>query len=199
VAGALTLSGSALAEDAAVATIGKSAPDFTLVDATGNKHTLSDLSGKYVVLEWVNFDCPFVRKHYDSENMPRLQSALGEKEVVWLSICSSAPGTQGYFEGEALTERLKKEQSNAAAYLIDADGSVGRAYDAKVTPHMYVIDPDGILRYAGAIDDRPSTKVADVEGATNYVVKALDALTADEEVETSYTKAYGCSIKYAKP
>ena len=181
-----------------VATVGQKAPDFTLADAGGKQHKLSEYRGKYVVLEWVNFDCPFVHKHYSSGNMQKLQAAAAESEIVWLSICSSAPGLQGYFEGDALTARIKQEGSKAAAYLIDADGAVGRIYEAKTTPHMYVIGPDGVLRYAGAIDDRPSTKTADVEGATNYVTSALEASLSGKPVETGWTKSYGCSVKYAK-
>jgi len=180
------------------ATIGEKAPDFALVDANGETHYLSDYADKYVVLEWVNFDCPFVKKHYGSKNMQTLQAAYQEKEVVWLSICSSAPGKQGYFNGDDLAKRIVAEGCNASAYLIDADGTVGRMYEAKTTPHMYVIDPEGTLVYAGAIDDHPSTKIADIEGATNYVQLALDASMAGEEVETDWTKSYGCSVKYSK-
>jgi hypothetical protein len=127
-----------------------------------------------------------------------MQASYLKKEVVWLSICSSAPGKQGYFEGDDLAERMEKEGFSASAYLIDADGKVGQMYEAKTTPHMYVIDPEGMLVYAGAIDDRPSTKPSDIEGATNYVQLALDASMAGEKVETDWTKSYGCSVKYAK-
>jgi len=179
-----------------MAEIDAPAPDFTLTDTNGKQHSLSDFKGKYVVLEWIKFDCPFVKKHYSSGNMPALQANYQEKEVVWLSICSSAPGKQGHFAGEALTSRMTAEDWQATAYLNDDDGTVGKMYDAKTTPHMYVIDPEGVLRYNGAIDDTPSTKVADIEGATCYVSSALDALMADQPVETKITKAYGCSVKY---
>jgi peroxiredoxin len=179
-----------------VAEVGKIAPDFTLADSKGKKHSLSDFEGKYVILEWVNYDCPFVKKHYNSKNMQSLQDMAAEKEVVWLSICSSAAGKQGYFEGDELNERIEKEGSKATAYLVDEDGQVGMTYEAKTTPHMYVIDPEGVLIYAGAIDDRPSTKVADVEGANNYVVSALTASMAGEDLDTDWTKSYGCSVKY---
>jgi peroxiredoxin len=183
---------------AEVAVVGEPAPDFTCLDATGEERTLSDYRKHYVVLEWVNFGCPFVRKHYSTGNMQALQSNYTQKDVVWLSICSSAPGRQGYMEGEKLTSRLEEEGSQATAYLVDADGTVGRRYDAKTTPHMFVIDPNGKLIYAGAIDDRPSTKPEDVEGAKNYIGLALEAALADQEVSTSATKSYGCSVKYAR-
>lgn len=179
-----------------VATVGEMAPDFTLVDTAGKKHSLAEFKGKTVVLEWVNFDCPFVKKHYGSGNMPMLQSKYMEKGVVWLTICSSAPGKQGHFEGEALISRMKAEKHSGSAYLIDADGKVGKMYEAATTPHMYVIDGKGVLRYAGAIDDKPSTDAKDIQGARNYVVNALDAVMAGKEVTDTWTKAYGCSVKY---
>ena len=182
----------------AVAKVGEKAPGFTLTDSEGEKHSLSDFEGKYVVLEWVNYDCPFVKKHYNSKNMQSLQNMAAEKEVVWLSICSSAPGKQGYFKGEDLNKRIEVEASKATAYLIDEDGHVGMTYEAKTTPHMYVVDPEGVLIYAGAIDDRPSTKVDDVKGANNYVIQALTASMAGEELATDWTKSYGCSVKYSK-
>jgi peroxiredoxin len=183
--------------DAQFATVGDKAPAFTLTSAAGKKHSLSDFAGKFVVLEWVNFGCPFVKKHYNSENMQNLQTAYTEKGVIWLSICSSGPGKQGYFDGDELTAELESKKAHATAYLIDADGKVGRMYEAKTTPHMFVIDPKGVLIYAGAIDDRPSTQVEDVEGATNYVQQALDAAMAGKKVEVTATKSYGCSVKYA--
>lgn len=182
----------------AVAKVGEKAPDFTLADSKGKEHSLSDFEGKYVVLEWVNYDCPFVKKHYNSSNMQSLQNMAAEKEVVWLSICSSAPGKQGHFAGDDLNKRIDVEGSKATAYLIDEDGHVGMTYEAKTTPHMYVVDPEGVLIYAGAIDDRPSTKVEDVKGANNYVIQALTASMAGEELATDWTKSYGCSVKYSK-
>jgi len=179
-----------------VATVGEVAPGFTLMDTEGAKHALKDYAGHYVVLEWVNFGCPFVKKHYDSENMQALQTAFTGKEVVWLSICSSAPGKQGYFEGDELKKEVKAHGSKATAYLADADGTVGKMYGAKTTPSMYVIDPKGVLIYAGAIDDKPSTDKSDIKGANNYVRAALDAAMAGKQVETTVTKSYGCSVKY---
>ncbi len=178
------------------ATVGEKAPIFTLTSAAGNGHSLSDFKGKYVVLEWINFDCPFVKKHYNSGNMPEMQKKYQDKDVVWLSICSSAPGKQGYFDGDALKKRLESEGHSATAYLIDSEGTVGKMYEAKATPHMYVIDPEGVLIYAGAIDDKPSTNVNDIPESTNYVKNALEASMAGEPVETKYTQAYGCSVKY---
>lgn len=179
-----------------LATVGKPAPGFTLVDAAGKKQALADYKGKWVVLEWVNFDCPFVRKHYDSKNMQTLQGKYAGQEVVWLSICSSAPGKQGYFEGDALKKRIQDEGIKSTAYLIDATGEVGRLYEAKTTPQMFVINPEGVLLYGGAIDDRPSAKPEDVQGATNYVVDALTLGMSGKPVATSWTKSYGCSVKY---
>ena len=186
----------ASAKTATVATVGEAAPDFTLTDTKGTAHSLSDFKGKYVVLEWVNFDCPFVKNHYVTGNMPTLQANYTEKDVVWLSICSSAPGKQGHFASDALTSRMAAENWAGTAYLTDADGTVGKMYDAQTTPHMYIIDPEGVLRYAGAIDDTPSTKAEDLKTASNYVSASLDNLMAGKPVETKVTKAYGCSVKY---
>ncbi len=176
--------------------VGKAAPLFTLKDSEGKEHSLADFKGKFVVLEWVNYDCPFVRKHYRSGNMQKLQKTYTEKEVAWLSICSSAPGKQGYFEQPELKERITQGKAVPTAYLIDASGDVGHKYDAKTTPHMFIIDPNGILIYAGGIDDTPSTDVADITTATNYVQTTLDAAMADKEVRVQSSKPYGCSVKY---
>ncbi|MDH3197651.1 MAG: thioredoxin family protein [Candidatus Krumholzibacteria bacterium] len=173
------------------------APDFTLADVEGKTHKLSDYRGKFVALEWHNADCPFVRKHYDSGNMQKLQSQWGKKGVVWLTICSSGPGKQGYYELGDVKKQVKMSKSAASAYLRDTDGKVGRLYSAKTTPHIFVINPDGILIYAGAIDDKPSTKQADIEGATNYVQACLAAATSGKAVATKATTPYGCSVKYA--
>jgi glutathione peroxidase-family protein len=180
-----------------MAAIGKMAPDFKLMDAAGKAHTLSDYRGKFVVLEWVNFGCPFVKKHYNSGNMQMLQSTYAEKDVVWLSICSSAPGKQGYYDGKGLMSAIEDHEVKSSAYLIDADGEVGRMYQAKTTPNMYIINPKGVLIYSGAIDDKPSVKIEDVKGATNYVTAALDQAMAGKEVKVKTTQPYGCSVKYA--
>jgi peroxiredoxin len=180
------------------ASVGESAPDFTLMDASGKKHTLSDYKGKFVVLEWVNFGCPFVKKHYHSGNMQKLQSSYAAQGVVWFSICSSAPGSQGYFAGEELVAAIGDHESKATAYLIDESGEVGNLYQAKTTPNMYVINPEGMLVYAGAIDDTPSVDQADIAKSVNYVTEALTASMAGKEVPVTATQPYGCSVKYAK-
>ncbi len=172
------------------------APDFTLEDSNGDKHTLSDYLGKYIVLEWVNYDCPFVRKHYDSANMQNLQKKYTEEGVVWLSVCSSAPGKQGYFKPEKINALIKEKDARPSAYLIDLTGRVGKMYGAKTTPHMYIIDPLGLLVYAGGIDDTPTTKIADIKTADNYLVKSFDALFADKKIKDKSTTPYGCSVKY---
>lgn len=180
------------------ARVGEKAPDFTLMDAHGKKHSLSEYAGKFVVLEWVNFGCPFVKKHYNSGNMQQLQEAYTEKGVVWLSICSSAPGNQGYFAGEELVAEISGHKSHATAYLIDESGEVGHAYEAKTTPNMYVVDPEGVLVYAGAIDDTPSVNPDDIPKSMNYVDAALKASMAGKVVKVSTTQPYGCGVKYAK-
>jgi peroxiredoxin len=177
-------------------TVDESAPNFTLTDSKGKAHSLSDFKGKFVVLEWVNYDCPFVHKHYGSGHMQKLQNEYRAKDVVWLSICSSAPGKQGYFKGDELTERMEKEKAAPTAYLIDADGKVGKMYDAKTTPDMFVINPKGILIYAGGIDDIRSTDLDDIPKAENYVQAALDEALAGKQVSTKWSKSYGCSVKY---
>ncbi|HVQ21040.1 MAG TPA: thioredoxin family protein [Terrimicrobiaceae bacterium] len=176
--------------------LGKPAPDFSLNDLSGKSHDLSDLKGKFVVLEWVNFGCPFVRKHYGSENMQRLQKEFTEKGVVWLSICSSAPGKQGNETPEAAKTGLSRFGSAASAYLVDQDGKVGRLYGAKTTPDMFVINPEGILIYAGAIDDKPTPNPSTVSGANNYVEAALKEAESGKAVSVPSTKPYGCSVKY---
>lgn len=180
----------------AEAVIGEAAPPFTLKSVDGKEYSLADFKGQYVVLEWVNYDCPFVRRHYGSGNMQSLQKEYTEEGVVWLSICSSAPGKQGYFDIPELKERMKDAEAVPTAYLTDPKGEVGRKYEAKTTPHMFVINPEGVLLYAGAIDNRPSTKVDDNEGATNYVRAALDAAMQGKPVEVQTSKPYGCSVKY---
>jgi peroxiredoxin len=184
-------------EDKPAATIDKAAPDFSLPGIDGKTYKLSDFKGKYVVLEWNNFDCPFVKKHYGSGNMQALQKKYVEEGVVWLTICSSAPGKQGHYDADALKKMTAEQKIASTAYLQDSDGSVGRAYAAKTTPNMFVISPEGILIYAGAIDDKPSTNPEDVKGASNYVQASLDAAMAGKAIATKSTAPYGCSVKYA--
>jgi len=176
--------------------IDKPAIDFTLTDTNGNQVSLSDYKGKYVVLEWINYDCPFVKKHYDSGNMQALQKKYAEKGVVWLAICSNKPGSQGNFAVEEIHRRWKAHSSTLTAYLLDEDGKVGRIYGATNTPHMYIVDPEGTLIYMGAIDSVPSASKSDIEKSDNYVTMALDAVLAGKDVPVKTTKAYGCSVKY---
>ncbi len=178
------------------AKVGNAAPDFTLADTNGNSVTLSDYNGKYVVLEWINYDCPFVAKHYDAKNMQGLQDKYREQGVVWLAVNSSAEGKQGQFSNEEIHSRLKKHASTVDAYLLDGNGDVGRAYGATHTPHMYIINPEGTLIYMGAIDSINSANIADIPKADNYVVMALDAAFAGNEVPVEMTRAYGCTVKY---
>lgn len=179
------------------AEIGEEAPNFTLPDYLENNYTLSDYRGKWVVLEWVNFGCPFVKKHYDGDNMQTLQEEYQKKGVTWLSICSSAPGKQGYYDNDEIANKIMDYKAKPYAYLIDADGEVGQSYGAKTTPHMFIINPDGVLIYAGAIDDIKSTDKEDVANAKNYVRLVLDAVLEGNEPPVTSTKAYGCSVKYA--
>jgi peroxiredoxin len=174
----------------------KAAPDFNLIDSTGKMHKLSDYKGKIVVLEWINFECPFVKKHYSTNNMQSLQKEYTDKGVVWLSICSSAVGKQGHNTPDDLKILLKRHQFAGSAYLIDADGQVGKLYGAKTTPDMFVINKDGNIVYTGAIDSIKSTEGADVAKADNYVKDALDEILAGKEVTKAVTVPYGCSVKY---
>jgi len=176
--------------------VGQPAPGFTLTDANGKSHNLSDFKGKFVVLEWLNHGCPFVVKHYESGNMQSLQKEYTGKDVVWLSIVSSAPGKQGHMSPEETNKAKAEKGSTATAVLLDEDGTVGKLYDAKVTPELYVINPEGVLVYAGAIDDTKSTDPADVAGAKNYVKQALDEAMAGKPVSEPTITAYGCGIKY---
>jgi len=182
---------------AATAAIDQKAPDFALAGIDGKTYKLSDFKGKYVVLEWNNLDCPFVKKHYGSGNMQALQRKYTDKGVVWLTICSSAQGKQGYYEPAALQEMTKERKLASTAYLRDPEGTVGREYGAKTTPNMFVVSPEGTLIYAGAIDDKPSTDPNDIPGSNNYVAACLDASLAGKPVATKSTVSYGCGVKYA--
>jgi len=178
------------------AKLNESAPDFKLTDSNGSEHSLSDFKGKIVVLEWINYDCPFVKKHYDSKNMQSLQEKYTEEGVIWLAICSSNKGKQGNFSVEEINKRTNERGAKFTAYLIDEDGKVGKMYGAKTTPHMYIIDKIGMLVYAGGIDDKASTDVDDIQDAKNYVASALDELLAGKEVSVQSSTPYGCSVKY---
>jgi hypothetical protein len=182
---------------AAAAKVGEPAPAFTLTDSTGKPRSLAEFAGKTVVLEWTNHECPFVRKHYGAENMQGQQRKATADGVVWLSVNSSAPGNQGHVDGAGAEAIRAKAGASQTAYLLDPQGSVGRAYGAMTTPHMYVIDPAGVLRYAGAIDSIASADTADIAQATQYVPQALAQLAAGQPVSAPVTRPYGCSVKYA--
>lgn len=179
------------------AELGKAAPAFTAVDADGKSRSLSEFAGKVVVLEWNNFECPFVKKHYGSGNMQALQKETTAKGVVWLSVNSGGPGLQGHLDGKAAKTAVAEKAAAPTAYLLDPDGTVGRAYGAKTTPHMYVIDAKGTLVFAGGIDDKPSAKPDDVKGATNWVRQAVTEVLAGKSVSNPSPAPYGCSVKYA--
>ena len=177
-------------------TIGQPAPEFSLPDTYGAEHALADYRGEWVVLEWLNYGCPYVKKHYNSQNMQNLQAKYGDRGVKWLAIVSSAPGKQGYYEPDAMNEMSEKKGQKALAVLLDPTGRVGRLYNAQTTPQMVIIDPEGTLLYNGAIDDKPSSRPASLEGAHNYLAVALDEALAGQPVSVPTTKPYGCSVKY---
>ena len=176
--------------------VGQTAPNFTLTDTYGNNHSLSDCKGKTVVLEWINHDCPFVVKLYNSGKMQELQRTYTGKGVIWLSINSSAPGKQGFRTPEEANELTRQKKAAPTALLLDSEGEVGKLYAAKTTPHMFIINKDGVLVYNGAIDDIRSTNIEDIARAKNYVQLALDELLAGKEVSIKTTQPYGCSVKY---
>jgi peroxiredoxin len=181
----------------AAAQVGQAAPDFTATDINGNPFKLSDHKGKTVVLEWTNHECPFVVKHYDSGNMQKIQAAARAQGAEWVTIVSSAPGSQGHIDAATATTMLQEKGSSPSAKILDESGEIGKAYDAKTTPHMYVINGEGVLVYAGAIDDNSSPNPETIEGAKNYVLAALDDLAAGRAVATAQTQPYGCAVKYA--
>jgi|ERR1039457_3942609 peroxiredoxin len=185
-----------LCASAQSARVNAPAPDFTATDSRGQTETLDKYRGKYVVLEWHNQGCPFTRKHYVSGNMQALQKQWTGKGVVWFTVISSAPGAQGYVTPSQENSYLAETHAEPTAVLLDPEGKVGRLYNAKTTPDMYVIDPQGKLIYASAIDDRPTPDPADIQGAHNYVSDALIAAMAGKPVATPYTRSYGCSVKY---
>jgi peroxiredoxin len=178
------------------AELDKPAPEFTLTDTNGKTHSLADFKGKYVVLEWVNFGCPFVKKHYNSGNMQKLQKTYTDKDIVWLSICSSGEGKQGFMEPDEINEELEERNAAMTAYLVDASGKVGKMYGARTTPHMYIINPKGVLVYAGGIDDIASTDTDDIGKAKNYISANLDLLLEGKGMDTQVSKPYGCGVKY---
>ena len=175
---------------------GAPAPEFTLFDSTCAEHSLSDFKGKYVVLEWTNDQCPFVKKFYANGHMQLLQKEMTEKGVVWLQVLSSAEGKQGYLTGTEAESIRQKEKVYSTALLLDPKGVVGRKYDARTTPHMFLINPKGLIIYQGAIDSIKSTDSADIAKATNYVKSAYENAVAGKPVDPATTTPYGCSVKY---
>jgi hypothetical protein len=184
-------------EAAASIATGARAPAFSAPDADGRTRTLDEFSGRTVVLEWTNNGCPYVRKHYDSGNMQTLQGEATGSGVVWLQVISSAPGEQGYLDAAGARARVATDRAHPTATLLDPAGVMGRAYGARNTPHMFIINGDGVLVYQGAIDDRPSANLRTLEGANNYVRAALADIAAGRPVRTADTTPYGCSVKYA--
>ena len=185
-------SGAALA----VAAVGQPAPAFSVTDTNGKTVSLADYKGKHVVLEWVNPGCPYVQKHYNSANMPGTQKDATGQGVVWLAVNSTHTGASDYLPPAKLAGWMKDKGGTPTATLMDVDGKVGRAYGARTTPHMYVIDPGGKLVYAGAIDSKATANPADIKTATNYVKQAVGESLAGKPVSTAVTQAYGCSVKY---
>ncbi|MCE9523764.1 MAG: redoxin domain-containing protein [Alphaproteobacteria bacterium] len=181
---------------AAAPMIGQPAPKFTAVDSNGKSHALADFNGKTVILEWTNHDCPYVRKQYGSGNMQKVQQDLTAAGAVWLSIISSAPGKQGFVTGAQANELSASRGAHPTAVLLDPAGTIGRAYEAQTTPHMFVIDKAGVLRYMGAIDDQPTTDASAIASARNYVREAFAAVSAGAKVVEASTDSYGCSVKY---
>jgi len=176
--------------------VGQRAPDFVAVDTRGTQHKLSDFAGKYVVLEWTNPGCPFVRKHYGSGNMPATQKAATDKGVVWLAINSTERAASDYLQPGALDGWMKSQSAAPTAVLMDEDGTIGQAYGARTTPHLFIIDPKGTLVYAGGIDSIPSARPDDIKTATNYVNQALGEAFGGKTISAASTRPYGCSIKY---
>jgi peroxiredoxin len=182
---------------ARAATVGQAAPAFTGTDSQGKTRSLQQYRGKYVVLEWTNRDCPYTKKQYDSGNMQALQREWTAKGVVWLTVLSSAPNEDGYLTASQENAQMERVHAHPTAAILDPKGEIGRLYGAKTTPHMFVIDPQGKLIYAGAIDDKPTTDTTDVKGAKNYVSAALTEAMAGQPVQVASTRPYGCSVKYA--
>ncbi len=176
--------------------VGDKAPNFTLTSAAGNEHSLADFEGKFVVLEWVNHGCPFVKKHYTTGNMQATQKAAVDEGMVWLSICSSAPGNQGHMSASAALAATKAAGVESTAYLLDEKGTVGKAFGATRTPEIFIINPEGVIVYHGAIDSISSARASDVERADNFVLAAFNNIADGKPIARSATQPYGCSVKY---
>lgn len=182
----------------AVVTPGQPAPEIEATDINGQPFKLSDQKGKIVVLEWTNSECPYVMKHYDTGNMQKTQSAAVDDGIVWVTVNSAAPGRQGHIDAEAAKKLIAEKGSKASSYITDESGAIGHAYGAQTTPHMFVIDKEGKIAYAGAIDDNPSPRHETVETAKNYVLAALEEVEAGKPVTTPTSQPYGCSVKYGE-
>lgn len=193
---ATTLILAPLTAHAEPAMVGNPAPDFTVQDSSGKSVSLHDFKGKTVVLEWFNQTCPFVKKFYSKGDMQRFQSTATKQGAVWLTIASSAEGKSGYLDTKSGPAVVSEMGMNSTALLLDSDGKIGKMYGARTTPHTFVIDPNGTLAYAGAIDNTPSTTADDVPKATNYVIGAIDAIKAGKVIDPASTEPYGCSVKY---
>jgi AhpC/TSA family len=180
------------------ARVGEPAPDFTATDTNGKVHKLSEYRGKFVVLEWTNRGCPYTQKHYNSGNMQRLQRGWTGTGIIWLTVISSAPGEQGYVTAPEENAYLQEVKAAPTAVLLDPSGAVGHLYDAKTTPHMFIVNSQGTLIYNGAIDDRPTTDLSDINGAKNYVSASLQEATSGKPVSNPTTRPYGCSVKYPR-
>jgi peroxiredoxin len=176
--------------------VGTTAPDFSLTDSKGKTQTVSQYKGKYVVLEWFNPDCPFVKKHYGSGNMQKLQEEFTAKGIVWLTVDSNAPGLEGNLTAEQAEKKIAEWKTKQTAFVLDPEGKAGRSYGAKNTPHMFVINPEGKIIYEGAIDSKASANPSDIGNSTNYVKVALEESLSGKTVSTANTKPYGCSVKY---
>lgn len=181
----------------AAADIGQPAPAFTAQGADGKPVSLADYKGKTVVLEWTNHDCPFVKKHYDSGNIPSLQKDAAVKGIVWLQVISSAPGQQGQVDGPTALKLNASRKAQPAGTVLDPQGTVGKLYGAQTTPHIYIVDAQGKLAYKGGIDSIASSSQADIAKADKYVANALTAIASGQKVAQASTRPYGCSVKYA--
>jgi hypothetical protein len=188
---ALSFAGSAYAQK-----VGEPAPEFQATDSRGQVHKLSEYRGKFVVLEWHNNGCPYTRKHYESGNMEHLQKEWTARGVIWFTVISSAPGEQGYVTAQQENDYLVRMNASPTAALLDPQGQVGRLYAAKTTPHMFIINPAGLLIYDGAIDNKPTTDLSDIATAKNYVSQALEEAMAGKSVSIPTSRPYGCSVKY---
>src|SRR5438477_7698280 len=176
--------------------VGSAAPDFSLTDPKGETHSPSQYKGKHVVLEWFNPECPFVKKHYGSGNMQKLQAEFTGKGIVWLTVDSNAPGLEGYLTAEQANAKMAEWKTKQTALVLDPDGKAGRSYGAKNTPHMFVINPEGKIVYEGAIDSKATPNPSDISSSTNYVKVALEESLAGKTVSNANTRPYGCSVKY---